>query len=623
MNKQHKDVKHSQVLVMEDILGQQHKIKSIDCHFGGFMARLAGEEWKCIASVAGMVSMATRAGHACLDFRNNPEELDLICNDADLAEYLPEEWPPELEGCPVIGDGKGTSPLVLDDGRLYLRRYWEYENDIAGYLRLKVKGADCEVDLVKLEKGLDRLFPGCHSDIDWQKLAVCAAMLRPFVVITGGPGTGKTTTLVRFIALLLEQHAGKENFRIALAAPTGKGVARLQDVISDIGRNLDCSEDVRSKIPAGAMTLHRLLGPIKGSPFFKFNEDNRLPFDLVVVDEASMVDLPLMAKLTRALSTDARLILLGDHNQLASVEPGSVLGDLCDQVMVDAFTGKFRRKVSKILGSDKYSLQGEPEGRRADSLVELKDSYRFDEKSGIGRLSKALKEGDSVAALDILTSGRYSDTGWREAGSVSDLRSLLEKRWGNELPKWLIHKDPLKVLNQMSRRQILCAVRRGPYGVEVVNGYVRSLLETFSGITSGDHVNYHGQPIMVVKNDHEHKLYNGDTGVIMADPEKGGRLFAFFNEPGKGLRRIPLAILAASETVYAMTVHKSQGSEFDEVVIILPEDMSPVLTRELIYTAVTRARNKVEVWGTDEIFRRTVELTINRQSGLKGKLAKV
>ncbi|MEN8142263.1 MAG: AAA family ATPase, partial [Thermodesulfobacteriota bacterium] len=312
---------------MEDILLEKHKTKSIDNHFGAFMARLAGEKWQAIAPVAGMVSMATRAGHACLDFRNSPEEWKVISDDEGSEACWPGQWPPEIKGCPVVGDGPGSTPLVLEDGRLYLRRYWQYEKDIADYVLLKSGESDRAVDFARLEQGMARLFPGRRGGVDWQKLAAMAVLLRPFVVITGGPGTGKTTTLVRIMVLLLEQQAGEDGLRIALAAPTGKGVARLQAVMAEIGKGLDCQEDIRAKIPTGAMTLHRLLGPIKGSPFFKFNADNRLPYDLVVVDEASMVDLPLMAKLTRALPPEARLVLLGDHNQLASVEPGAVLGD--------------------------------------------------------------------------------------------------------------------------------------------------------------------------------------------------------------------------------------------------------------------------------------------------------
>lgn len=599
---------------------QRHKIKSIDNHFGAFMARLAGEEWQWVAPLASMVSMATRAGHSCLDFRGWAAAGDLFIDEEDGQVSLPGNWSSELAGCPVIGGGEDTTPLVLENERLYLRRYWQYENDVAAYVTAKSREPDREIDLARLEQGVARLFTGGRGSIDWQMLAALAVLLRSFVVITGGPGTGKTTTLVRIIALLLEQQPVGHSLRIALAAPTGKGVTRLQAVMADIKKGLDCHENVREMIPTGAMTLHRLLGPIKGSPFFRFHEKNRLPYDLVVVDEASMVDLPLMAKLIRALGSGARLVLLGDHRQLASVEPGAVLGDFCEPGMIGSFSREFCQKVSAFVGSTELSLQDEARGKLADSLVGLKDSYRFNEGSGIGQLSRTLQDGDSGAALDILQSGRHPDVGWCEVGNKKDLTVLLSERLAGDPPDWLVDSSPLDALSGMAHSQILCAVRAGPFGVATVNEFIRSALGDYSGRSSNYGVNYHGQPIMVVKNDHEQKLYNGDTGIIMAAQEEGGRLFAFFPDWEKGLRRIPLSVLPDHETVYAMTVHKSQGSEFDKVIIILPDRPSPVLTRELLYTALTRAREGVEVWGTAEIFKRAVEVSISRHSGLRDKL---
>ena len=359
---------------------------------------------------------------------------------------------------------------------------------------------------------------------DLQEVAAKKAVTSDFTVITGGPGTGKTWTVMRILALLLEQPGG-EKLRIALAAPTGKAAARLTESVRAVSETF------------AATTIHRLLGYLPGSPYFRHDAENPLSFDVVIVDEASMVDLALMAKLVAAVPPEARLILLGDRDQLASVEAGSVLADIC---------------AAAESAAPNEPLHG--------AVVALRRNYRFAETGGIYRVSIAINSGDTEAAIAALQEG------WRRSRMAAATRCAQTGRClaptdRDRFRAFLKTDDPLEALAHLQKFRILCAVRQGPFGVENLNAVAEEVLAD-AGLLAPRRGWYRGQPIMITQNDYNLALFNGDSGIILPDPGAGGELRAFFLSAEGRLRRFLPSRLPAHETAFAITVHKSQGSEF-------------------------------------------------------------
>jgi exodeoxyribonuclease V alpha subunit len=444
------------------------------------------------------------------------------------------------------------------------------------------------------------------------------AALKRFTVISGGPGTGKTTTVVRILALLLEQAAAP--LRIALAAPTGKAAARMQEAIRASRETLPVDPGVRDAIPVEATTIHRLLGVRPGSVTFRRDRDDPLPVDVLVVDEASMVDLALMAKLVRAVPRAARLILLGDKEQLASVEAGAVLGDICGDS--PGFSPGFGRRVVEATGQDLADLAGaapHDEGPRIrDAVVQLTRSYRFGRDSGIGRLARLVNQGDGPGALDLLMGGACADIAWRSLESPRDLPPRLAEV-AAPLGAHLVARTPEAALAALDRFRVLSAHRVGPYGVDALNEQIAACLEARGALHSRN-LWYHGRPVLVTANDYNLQLFNGDLGITLRDAAADGTLRVFFRAADGRPRGLPPARLPEHETAFAATVHKSQGSEAEEIVLILPGQASPVMTRELVYTAVTRARTRVELWGTRAVLEAALGRRLARSSGLRDAL---
>jgi exodeoxyribonuclease V alpha subunit len=501
--------------------------------------------------------------------------------------------------------------------RLYLFRYWQYEKDLAESLLFRARqpegtGGLTVVPGVLTHPRQSRVF----TEPDWQRVAVCVALLKKLCIISGGPGTGKTTVVGDIISLALSGRQGPSP-RIALAAPTGKAAVRLQEAVAVKLASLGIPV---SEIPR-ASTIHRLLGTVRGSPYFRHDEGNALPFDLVVLDEASMIDLALMAKLVRAVPQSANLVILGDRDQLSSVEPGSVLGDLCGTQNMNRFSASFINASSRFgVFPDQGALSSGPgsSGPLLDCLVELKKSYRFEESSGIGEISRAVRLGNGRDAFEMLESGAFPDAVWRHLPPPDKLAAALTPRilrFYRDLAKV---EKPAEALNRFDDFRLLCALREGPYGVRAVNRYVEGGLSR-EGVIRPDTRWYKGRPVLVTSNDYNLNLFNGDFGVILPDPSGDGNLRAFFRT-GESVRSFAPVGLPEHETVYAMTVHKSQGAEFDKALIILPDRSSPVLTRELIYTALSRARGRIEIWGRPEVFIQAVGFRTRRTSGLAYRL---
>jgi exodeoxyribonuclease V alpha subunit len=596
---------------------REAEISSLDRHFARFIAAFAaGDEQVFVA--AALVSMATRNGHSCLELPDWAENPAFSAFGQTWSAPELSRWRLALAGCAGVGSGLGNTPLVLEDDRLYLRRYWGYEEEVArGFLR-RARAACLPVDDRLLAAGLARSFPGVSGgDSDGQRLAVLVALLRPLVVITGGPGTGKTTTVAMILNLLVEQWQARRGVpRVALAAPTGKAARRLQESISKVKEWRLFQARLEGGGGEQVMTVHRLLGGGGGSPS-RYDEKNPLPYDLVVVDEASMVDLPMMAKLFRALSAETRLILLGDRHQLASVEPGSVLGDLCHPLALSNFTEEFSARLASFGVTPAPERPGKEFGLE-DSLVELRHSHRFARASGIARLGAAVKAGDAAGAWEVLADPAAPDVVWREVASPAAFEQALSGLIAEGFAG-LPETDPGQALAASEHFRLLCALRQGPFGAEQVNARVERFLAG-GGYPVAAGQNYPGRPVMVLRNDYDQLLYNGDVGIMLPDPEQAGELKAYFPDPGGGFRKFSPARLPPHQTVYAMTVHKSQGSEFERILLVLPERHAPVVSRELLFTAITRARTRVEIWGRRQVFEQAVLTSGERHSGLRQKL---
>ena len=568
--------------------------RAIDRYFADFIGKQAsGEVSEIFRLVVSLASSAIGRGNLCLNLADIAGQ-SVRVNGKELLL-------PQLDGLlelvrsvsVVTVPGKPHLPLVLDGaGRLYLYRYWRYEHELAEIILKKAAAVTDDIADVKLHESIERLFP--DSADHRQKEAAMVALQRQFCVISGGPGTGKTSTVVRILALLLEQEGGRKQ-RIAMATPTGKAAARLKQSVNDIRQTLNCSDEVKSAIPDNVVTIQRLLGSISASTRFRHSARNPLPFDTVIIDEASMVALPLMSALVAALKPTARLVLLGDKDQLASVEAGAVLGDICS------------------------AGEENPASQLSSVQVVLKKNYRFQPGSGIAEISRAVNAGQEMEALELLQGNEVGTILWQSSPDPEELRTVLASTVTEGYQSYLEATSPDEALERFDRFRILCALRDGPYGVSGLNNSIERILAR-QGLITQLSIFYRGRPILVTVNDYAMRLFNGDTGILFPDPDNGGLMKAFFPNPEGGVRSIPPERLPTHETAYAMTIHKSQGSEFDCVIMLLPPVDSELLTRELIYTGMTRAKKAIELWANKEVFCSAVSRKTERNSGLRDAL---
>lgn len=584
----------------------------IDRRFGRMLASLAREEDAAVIErTAALLSRARSLGHSCITLE---EWAGRTIELAGEARSLPDSntWREILERSEVAGDGTDVTPLVGDEhGRVYLYRYWAAERRVARAFADRAAMPASEVDAAVGTGAVDemfaRLFPAAASEeTDWQAEAARTALSRGLTVISGGPGTGKTTTVARILALLATAHPDS---LMAVAAPTGKAAARIGASLTAELTRVELPGPIRQRIPSEAATLHRLLGarPAGG---FRHNQLRPLPHDVLVVDEASMVDLLLMDALLAAAAPTARIILLGDEDQLASVEAGFVFADLC--------------RSARGGENPDSATTGEPSPLAA-TTVTLRHNYRFGEDSAIGRLAAAVRAGDADAALAVLERGN-TDPGLglvlaplpeRPIDVAAYLKATLDTV--------LEADDPETALERLGEARILCAGRSGPWGSENVNVAVESLLTHRRSHAAGARGTpasrwYRGRPVMITVNDYGAGLFNGDTGVCWPESAQG-RARVWFPAPDGAPRPVAPARLPAHETAWAMTVHKSQGSEFESVVLLLPPDESPLCTRELIYTGLTRARRALKVIAEPSLLRSAIQRRSARSSGLFDAIA--
>jgi len=595
----------------------------LDIHFARFVEKLAGKNIPELFLAAALVSRCTRDGHICFDLSTLAGKRLEENIGSEHSIYCPglAEWSDILKNSSVVGEPGEFKPLIFDGKfRLYLYRYWEYEVKLAESIRQRINENLHQINIESLPNILDKLFPSSYDhEIDWQKVAAFIVLSKKFCVISGGPGTGKTTTVARILALIIEL-AASDKLRIALAAPTGKAAARMQEAIQRAKTMLNYSDEIKNTIPEQASTIHRLLGTIPDSPYFRHNADNPLPFDVVVVDEASMVDLALMSKLVQALPAHARLILLGDKDQLASVEAGAVFGDICDRENPHLYSSWMVNQLHNIFGSElEIQAADDEQSGLQDCIVHLKKNYRFESDSGIAKGSQAVNAGEGEKTLQILKAGNHKDIHWHELPNATSFGRSIYETVIQEYQEYLQVKDPLEMFRLFDQFRILCALREGPYGATAINLLIEQILKR-EKLINPEKKWYHGRPVMMTSNDYNLRLFNGDVGIVLRDPEAGDDLRVFFPDADGTMRKFHPFRLSDHETVYAMTVHKSQGSEFDHVFLLLPDRDSPVLTRELIYTGITRARKSVSIWGNAQVFCEAISRQIKRTSGLRDAL---
>lgn len=604
-------------------------VAALDEHFARRLGRIGAECRESVLVAAALAVRRVSEAHVCLDLAEvagaepRPDvELAGAAEAGELAglAFPPlEPWLDDLARSPLLRGTDGPAPLVLDGRRLYLRRHHDHETDLARRIRARAERRAADLDLARLRAGLGRLFPEGPSV---QRVAAAVALLRSFTVIAGGPGTGKTWTAARIVALLVEQRI--ERFgpapRIHLLAPTGKAAARLRDSIRESRASLPCSPAVRAAIPDDASTIHRALGATPDGRFRR-GADSRLVADAVIVDEASMVDLALMSRLVAAVPDEARLVLLGDRDQLASVEAGSVLADLCGEGGGAAgFSPAAAREIAALTGEAAPAGPADGPALR-DSIVTLGASHRFGERAGIVALTRAIRENRAADALEVLRSADYADAALVEpAGDLAErVAELAAAGYAEGLGRAEAHAR----LAALGRFRVLCAHRRGPDGVESVNAAIERALAARHRLAVSE-PDYVGRPLLVTRNDAPTRLSNGDVGLVVRLPDGSKKaLFPAAETDGQGAARsrlISTARLPPVETAFAITVHKSQGSEFDDVVVVLPDRPSPVVTRELLYTAVTRARRSVTLLGPAAVVEHAVRTPTRRVTGLRERI---
>lgn len=620
-------------------------LNAADVHLATTLGRLAGERDETVLLAAALAVRGTRGGSVVLDLAGAaasiaPDEVDTVTTGS-ASTVGPLPWPEIgrwIEACaasPLVAGGDApppgsvtgapaSRPLRMVDGSVWLDRYFEEERFVAHQVMARLACGSPDFDVDRLHAGLDRLFPA-PSDAD-QRAAAGLAVRSRFTVIVGGPGTGKTTTVARLLALLCDQPGPPP--RIALAAPTGKAAARLTEAVQAAIGEFESADRERVG-ERNATTVHRLLGYRPGSRSrFRHDRTNHLPHDVVVVDETSMVSLTLMARLLEAVRPQARLVLVGDPDQLASVEAGAVLGDLIAGIEADGAASR-SDAVDDLSddSSDPHTVDqpGRPRLRRA--MVRLRHNRRFDAHGEIALLAAAVRDGDVTTVLAALRNGgpavefvEVDDTGVLPDGPLARLRADVCAA-GAAMVAAAVAGDGAAALDAAEGHRVLCAHRSGPRGARHWSDRVTAWLAAAGCAPSTaprPDGRYLGEPLLVTTNDPELELFNGDTGVIVASERPGG-LAAAFRRAGH-VKLVAPARLPAVRTVHAMTVHRAQGSEFARVSILLPSPDSPLANRATLYTAITRASASVRLIGSAEAVARAVSHPAARATGLGARL---
>ncbi|MBD2781966.1 exodeoxyribonuclease V subunit alpha [Xenorhabdus sp. 42] len=597
--------------------------------------------------VAALLSAESGAGHVCLPLERispkylfegrHPELTKAIwsfAGEPDLTEIIAA-----LQVCPAVSEGNTPAPIVLSRQgnakyRLYLQRMWQSERRVARFFASVGTGEVLEetaieetaINETQLRTILDELFGvTAKEEIDWQKVAAAVAVTSRISVISGGPGTGKTTTVAKLLVALIKLHEGRQ-LSIQLAAPTGKAAARLTESLREAVKKLDLTLAQWHSIPEQAQTIHRLLGAQPDSQKLRYGRDNPLSLDILIIDEASMVDLPMMARLIDALPSRAKVIFLGDKDQLASVEAGAVLGDIC-RFAEQGYSVRRAEQLGRLTGCEltSYALPdvGENISTVRDCLCLLRKSYRFNASSGIGQLASAVNRGDRSGVSGLLKQS-FPDVCFNPLSGNEDYQCLLlETAEGYHQYLAMVNQRASEgaILAEFNRFRLLCALREGPFGVSGLNQRVEQLLHRQGVINfprnmprNMENRSYVGRPIMILRNDSTLGLFNGDIGIMLMNQHD--ELKAYFQLSDGQIKDFQPSRLPQHETAYVMTVHKSQGSEFEHTALVLPTQYSPAVSRELVYTALTRARDKLTIYAHKPVLDKAVAVATQRRSGL-------
>jgi len=565
-------------------------LNALDVAAARTIGRLLGEEDPAVLLAAALTVRGTRFGHVCIRLDSVRDAVVVDGQDPEEIETLPwpdaAEWEAAVAASVLVGDGSGDEPLVGDDGRLYLERYYRYEERVAEMI-----AGRCAAPRRPLLAATDVMLQELLEPESRQYEAAALALTGNVAVVAGGPGTGKTYTIAAALAALAASEG--EFPTVALCAPTGKAAARLGEAVRQLAADLGDERVSAALATVEPSTIHRLLGWSWGRGRFAHHEKNRLPHDVVIVDEMSMVSLPMAAKLLATVRDDAAVVLVGDPFQLESIEAGTVLADIVG-------SGEANRPAIRA--------------PIADHVVVLERVFRFEEDSAIADFAEAVREGNEDRAVALLGAGG-EHVRWARDRSHRVFEHLWQAVVSQRVRMVELAGDgrgeeALAVLGELA---VLCARRSGPDGVSSWGREIeRALDERFTGLRWGGEW-YPGRPVMITKNDYGLDLYNGDIGVCVETDDGLRVLFP-------GGREFAPSHLGEHTTVHAMTIHKSQGSQFDEVVVVLPGESSRLLTRELLYTAVTRARERVRVVGGEDVVRGAVSRSVQRASGLSPRL---
>lgn len=620
---------------------QERLLTPLDRHFALQMSALHPGSNELFILICALLSRQLSLQHSCLPIEQIDVDNPMSEQQAQCRITLsPQEIIAELSRCDAVGlaPEQLDKPLILDGFNLYLQRYYQFESRVGQQLNALAQPIRVS-DIGASTNMLASLFAPTERQYDWQKIATATALTQKLAVITGGPGTGKTTTVTKLLLLLCQQ----ETMTIRLVAPTGKAAARLSESIkaskARLATELAPFSDIidlnaLQQVPEEASTLHRLLGVIPNSHRFRHDSNNPLRLDLLVVDEASMVDLPMMYKLLNALPSHARLILLGDQDQLASVEAGAVLADICAGLKERNGQWSMRYSqdkaalLSQLTGTDLNGFVSESP-QLGDSLAMLMHSHRFKGDAGIGQLASAVNISNLAAIMQVWQRG-YEELLWIEhqinQQANLGLNALLERsvaQYRHYLEAITQAQDAMSIIDSFNRYRVLCAMRAGEYGVDGINASITQALAKEKLVNPATEF-YAGRPVIIQSNDYNLGLFNGDIGIILPDAHNQHRLMAHFVQADGTLLKVLPARLPSHDTCYAMTVHKSQGSEFSHVALVMPPRPSvaqrQLLTKELVYTAITRAKHHFTCLGSQRVFEQACSQATLRASGLAKRL---
>lgn len=650
-------------------LKQQGIITALDYHFALFIAEHEAHFEQCstqqqnlLLLVASLLSFHNQNGSVCLDLQQNLEKqlFNLYSQDPlfqainTKIEYLPtQQWAEQLQGFTAVSSTvEKVTPILLQHNRLYLRRNWSDEQVIANYLFKQGKFTfDLSFAEEQLKKLLDELYPpsksGVKEDcIDWQKIAVATALKQQVCLISGGPGTGKTRTVCNLLLLLqwLCQQQGTSPLSMAIAAPTGKAASRLNESISNALNDITLPElmAIKTHIPQEGTTIHRLLGINPNSETPRYHQNNPLPVDLLLIDEASMIDAALMSKVLQAVPENCRLILLGDKDQLTSVEAGAVISELYRFISED-YSKLQQTYLTQVCGEHVPKSFQEWVTFR-DNLCYLLKSYRFAEDSAIKALADAVNQGNAKRSWQCFADSAKTDGQLQQFDYPSSMENITDNavkliirqttRWYknylvavNQVEK-INHTQVAKIFTLFNQFRLLSALRQGPFGTEQLNQVLCEHLRG-QGLLTYHHINewFNGKVVMVTRNDLNVGLYNGDIGIFLQDGEESSRGHVWFQtekssaDNPHGLRAILASRIPTHELAFVMTVHKSQGSEFSHTALALPNYSNPLLSRELVYTAITRSKERFTLFGHYREWQRAVMNPERRNSGLYAQLS--